>query len=363
MLSRFNILLLSGCVSIIALSAYGLNSAHAGFEWTPPEQAQQEEYVAPKGSALPVPPPSIEDEEILTVPPKRMAPIPEVEKPIKATGQVMKKKVIHPDSEQITTPTAPVPSPTQPPEMKADASKPKTKTISRKNVTAPSEQATAQPSQAPKIETVRKVAKEEVKEIKTPEVKTKNIAKSESTSKPLPLVPETKVAAPPEPKSEKTASALLPIPGEETPADVKKDEKKDGMKIDPYPSREKQISVQGRPLPTKKEAINWNKDETFKVAEGFGTEIPLALALSQIVPPNYAYSFGEGVNPGKKITWNGGKPWNEVLSEAIATVGLVYEIDGQKLTLLKADQAESKMAQKNSENSGRKKKLNYETND
>ena len=162
MLSRFNILLLSGCVAIIALSAYGINSAHAGFEWTPPEQAQQEEYVAPKGSALPVPPPSIEDEEILTVPPKRMAPIPEVEKPVKATGPVMKKKIIHQDPEQIATPTPAQ----QPPEVKADASKPRTKTISRKNVTAPSEQATAQPSQAPKIETVRKVAKEEIKEIR-----------------------------------------------------------------------------------------------------------------------------------------------------------------------------------------------------
>ena len=52
---------------------------------------------------------------------------------------------------------------------------------------------------------------------------------------------------------------------------------------------------------------------SFKLAEGFGSEIPLAMALRQVVPADYAFSFGNGVNPGYRISWNGGKPWNEVV--------------------------------------------------
>lgn len=58
--------------------------------------------------------------------------------------------------------------------------------------------------------------------------------------------------------------------------------------------------------------------QDFAVVEGFGSDMPLALALSQIVPPHYAFSFGNGVNPGIRVSWNGGKPWNEILQEMLA---------------------------------------------
>ena len=43
---------------------------------------------------------------------------------------------------------------------------------------------------------------------------------------------------------------------------------------------------------------------------GFGTDMPLALALRQIVPADYAFSFGENVNPGYRVSWSGGKAWD-----------------------------------------------------
>jgi hypothetical protein len=76
--------------------------------------------------------------------------------------------------------------------------------------------------------------------------------------------------------------------------------------------------------------MNYEKDQgkTYKEAMGFGRDIPLALAMRQIVPADYAYSFDSDVDPAMRIDWNGGKPWNEVLSEALFPHGLGVHIVG-----------------------------------
>lgn len=56
---------------------------------------------------------------------------------------------------------------------------------------------------------------------------------------------------------------------------------------------------------------------SYEHAQGFGTDIPLVLAMRQIVPPEFSYSFDPDINPGQRISWNGGKPWNEVLEDAL----------------------------------------------
>lgn len=84
------------------------------------------------------------------------------------------------------------------------------------------------------------------------------------------------------------------------------------------------------------EKISWNAPETFDVIEGFGSEMPLVIALQQIVPPNYAYTIGKGVNPGQKVSWEGGKPWNEVLTSTLHPIGIKFSIArGNRLVLNK----------------------------
>lgn len=70
------------------------------------------------------------------------------------------------------------------------------------------------------------------------------------------------------------------------------------------------------PLPVYPEAV------------GFGRDIPLALAMQQIVPAGYGYKFDNGVNPGVRVNWNGGKPWNQVLQDAVAAAGLNSAVHG-----------------------------------
>lgn len=53
-----------------------------------------------------------------------------------------------------------------------------------------------------------------------------------------------------------------------------------------------------------------------KIVQGFGRNVPLVMALQQIVPSNYRYSFGPGIAPGRRIDWQGNdRPWKDVLGD------------------------------------------------
>lgn len=71
----------------------------------------------------------------------------------------------------------------------------------------------------------------------------------------------------------------------------------------------------------------------FTEAVGFGRDLPLALALSQVVPPEYSYAFARNVNVGTTVSWQGGKPWNQVLDEMLAQNGMKAEIEGGQITI------------------------------
>lgn len=58
-------------------------------------------------------------------------------------------------------------------------------------------------------------------------------------------------------------------------------------------------------------------------AVGFGNDLPLALALSQVIPGDYALFFETKVDAEKtNVSWQGGKPWDQVLQEMLAPLGL-----------------------------------------
>lgn len=64
---------------------------------------------------------------------------------------------------------------------------------------------------------------------------------------------------------------------------------------------------------------------------GFGRDLPLVLVLRQVVPPSYSFSFDPGINQGVRISWNGGKPWNEVLEDALRPLELRVAISGDNV--------------------------------
>jgi len=76
--------------------------------------------------------------------------------------------------------------------------------------------------------------------------------------------------------------------------------------------------VAATPLPEPVEAGD--------VLSGFGSDLPLVIALQQVVPAGYQYSFAEGVHLGQPVSWEGGKPWQHVLSDMLAKEGLGYRL-------------------------------------
>lgn len=99
---------------------------------------------------------------------------------------------------------------------------------------------------------------------------------------------------------------------------------------EPAPRTPSQIpeadTVSSAPLMTNPAATS---SSGYEQAEGFGSDIPLALAMRQIVPAQYAYVFSGNVDQGTRVTWNGGKPWDEVLADAIRPQGLDLSVSGQ----------------------------------
>lgn len=67
-------------------------------------------------------------------------------------------------------------------------------------------------------------------------------------------------------------------------------------------------------------------DDPADMLTGFGSDLPLAVALQQVVPASYQVSFGPEVDPGASVSWEGGKSWKRVLSDMLSAKGLGYRL-------------------------------------
>lgn len=71
----------------------------------------------------------------------------------------------------------------------------------------------------------------------------------------------------------------------------------------------------------------------YSMAHGFGNEVPLSFATRQIVPPAYRVVFRSDVDQDLRVTWSGGKPWNQALAAALQSHGLRMALSGRILTI------------------------------
>ena len=60
----------------------------------------------------------------------------------------------------------------------------------------------------------------------------------------------------------------------------------------------------------------------FKLAQGFGDQVPLSFAVRQIVPRAVRVTYGPGADPDALVDWKGGQGWNRVLFRAVHPLGL-----------------------------------------
>jgi len=108
------------------------------------------------------------------------------------------------------------------------------------------------------------------------------------------------------------------------------------------------VTMQQEPQPTPAIQTEESPSSPFKgfpITEGFGKDIPLAIAIRDIVPNSLAYSFSPKEIAGTKISWRGGKPWPEVLHQALAPHGLDASLNENTMLLFKVNNASNSLSQ------------------
>jgi hypothetical protein len=130
-------------------------------------------------------------------------------------------------------------------------------------------------------------------------------------------------AAPAKPEAPKASEPKASAPAVSAP---KKAEVEKKAEVKEKPKAEE------KPVELSKPAPQSDTD----LIQGFGKDLPLVIALRQVVPPNYAYHFDEGVAPGQKVSWQGGKAWPQVLSDMLISNDLQAMIVGNVITVQKS---------------------------
>lgn len=74
---------------------------------------------------------------------------------------------------------------------------------------------------------------------------------------------------------------------------------------------------------------------TDKVIDGFGKQVPLIIAMRQIIPSDYGFAHRDGVDLGQLVDWQGGRAWPQVLNDALAPIGVKATLNGDTVLLEK----------------------------
>ncbi len=69
------------------------------------------------------------------------------------------------------------------------------------------------------------------------------------------------------------------------------------------------------------------------IADGFGKDVPLKIALLQILPPTLTAQFSQGVDAEQIVDWSGGKPWQAVLHEVVQPLHLRATVSGSMVRI------------------------------
>lgn len=86
-------------------------------------------------------------------------------------------------------------------------------------------------------------------------------------------------------------------------------------------------------LATRANAVPAPAGRNYTMAVGFGRDLPLVTALQQIIPSGYTYVMEETVPMSSSVSWEGGRPWNVVLADTLAPLGLRADIAGDKVVI------------------------------
>jgi hypothetical protein len=133
------------------------------------------------------------------------------------------------------------------------------------------------------------------------------------------------------------AETLKPLP----PADIEKQEllppsvKMAEPKVMPSKVQEEQAQASETPslvideTPSDLSHVPAMEEGAGAIVDGFGSSMPLAVALRQIVPSDYGFVFNDAIDLGMRIDWQGGRPWDLVLKDLAQTYDFGIKINNR----------------------------------
>ncbi len=331
MASYHNRFLRSVSLSVLAIGVFTV-PVYAGFEWTPPvKQPEPPAQIMPavpldvvKPEPIPEKPQVIEDAPTETsAAPQELTPIADMEEPVIEEPEVAMPVAEDAPEEKYSNKAIQELLAKQEAADNEAKSKAQEPQVTSAPETAPEEETiTIDLSETPEEIQPAAVEKEEEPKIEEIAVKAEEMKNAEPVTE-LIIDPTPQLAQEPEAAEEEIVEEQV----------IQPNKQKTELEITPYPVETEKQEVAQTQSTKSQENIFWNEPETFDVIEGFGSDIPLALALRQIVPAQYAFSFGPGANPGMIVSWEGGKPWNEVLKETLSPINVGFGINEKTLIL------------------------------
>lgn len=87
------------------------------------------------------------------------------------------------------------------------------------------------------------------------------------------------------------------------------------------------------------EATTLSTSPVTDVVHGFAKQVPIAVALRQILPAGYGFSVDPDVDLGTLVSFQGGKPWRDTLQDALRPSGLAMHEQGQMVVIGRANTA------------------------
>ena len=101
---------------------------------------------------------------------------------------------------------------------------------------------------------------------------------------------------------------------------------------EPQMPAQKVPGIEAMPL-TSAERGSFPPGSSPDIVSGFGSDLPLLVALQQVVPQQYKTSLSPGVDSGIHVSWRGDRPWKQVLSDMLVPARLSYTLQGNRLVV------------------------------
>lgn len=73
--------------------------------------------------------------------------------------------------------------------------------------------------------------------------------------------------------------------------------------------------------------------KTFSPAVGFGNDIPLSIVLDQVIPDGFNAKLPNESLGDSIVSWQGGKPWNQVLNDVLMPLGYRASVKGNDVII------------------------------